>query len=153
MTAPSSKLFRNSGEPLAEDVDMLARRCLLKALYGESWLFAEPERPNAIDMLFLPLFEAPGDAGTAMEGEVDVVEDELAKARGFSISTKDFLLLEGDGGAPALFESSMLFRLGLEPVGVARSSTFNLSGNSRIVEGLDRSMSSGRNGQKSVYSQ
>jgi len=108
MTAPSSKLFRNSGVPLAEDVDMLARRCLLKALYGESWLLAEPERPNAIDMLFLPLFGAPGDEGTAMEGVVDVVEDELAKARGFSISTKDFRLREGDGGAPALFESSML---------------------------------------------
>ena len=136
--APSSKLFRNSGEPLAEDVEMLARRCLLKALYGDSWLLAEPDRPNAIDMLFLPLFVAPGDEGTAIEGEVEVVDDEeLAKARGFSISTKDFLLREGEGAAPALFESSMLALCGLKPVVVAQASTSSLQGPSSNRRRLD----------------
>lgn len=32
ITAFSSKLFRNSGEPLADEVEMLARRCLANAL-------------------------------------------------------------------------------------------------------------------------
>lgn len=61
-------------------------------------------------MLFLLLFVGPGLEGTAMDGEVAFEDEDWAKARGFSISTNDFLRCEweGDGGAPALFESPML---------------------------------------------
>jgi len=52
----------------------------------------------------------------AIEGEADVAEEALPKARGFSISTNDFLLEGGDGGAPALSESPMLAMSGLKPV-------------------------------------
>lgn len=46
-------------------------------------------------MLFLPLFDAPGADGTALDGEVDIDAEEvveLPKALGLSISTKDFRL-------------------------------------------------------------
>jgi len=126
MTALSSKVFRNSGEPLDEGVEMLARRCRVKAVYGESWVFPvpepEPARPNAIDMLFLLLFDAPGVGGMATdsEDEDEVEEEELLKSRGFSISTKDFLLEEeGEAGVPALLGSSIFARFGAEARDIA----------------------------------
>lgn len=85
-----------------------------------------------------------------MEGVVDVAE-ELAKARGFSISTNDFLLREGEGGAPALFESSIPTVMGLTPVVVAQSSTFDLSGISRVAEGLTNVYNFDLKREKSVY--
>ena len=102
ITAPSSKLFRNSGDPLAV-VDMLARLCLEKALKGESPPPADPDSPNAIDMLFL-LFGALADTGTGLGGAfraggMFVV---LLKARGFNISTKDLRRWVGEGGTPLL---------------------------------------------------
>jgi len=48
-------------------------------------------------MLFLPP-DVAGDAGTAFDGEVDRLEG-LLKARGLSISTKDFRLCRVEGGA------------------------------------------------------
>lgn len=94
----SSKLLRNVGEPLAEEVEMLARRCLAKALYGDSWLFPVPApgpaNPKAIEMLLFLCAGAagtPGAEGTALEGEVDA-ESEVLNALGLSISTKDFRL-------------------------------------------------------------
>lgn len=72
-----------------------------------------------MDILFLLLLDAPGEGGIAMEAEVDAVEEELPKARGFSISTNDFLLDGGEGGAPALSESPMLAICGLKPVSFA----------------------------------
>lgn len=55
ITALSSlKLLRNSGELAAEEVEMLARRCLAKALYGVAWPLPAPPNPRAeIDMPLL----------------------------------------------------------------------------------------------------
>jgi hypothetical protein len=76
ITAGSSpKLFRNSGEPEPFEVEILARRCLAKALYGEVLLL--PASPSAV--MDMPRFctetgiedgtevEVVGDAGTTEE--------------------------------------------------------------------------------------
>jgi len=66
-------------------------------------------------MLFLPP-ATPGDDGTAFEGEVDW--EELLKARGLSISTKDFRLCLGGEfiAGLELLESFILAGDGLKPL-------------------------------------
>ena len=113
MTALSSKLFLNSGLP-ADELDMLARRCLEKLLYGVSWLLPPPESPRAMEMLLFLCIGTPGDGATALEGEVDI-DEELPKARGFNISTKDFRL-EFGGGETVELGSDMLVVFGLKPL-------------------------------------
>ena len=100
ITAGSSpKLFRNSGEPEPFEVEMLARRCLANALYGEVLLL--PPRPSVvIDML-----RFCGGAGTEAGTEVEIgaVGTEEAVLRGLNSSAKDERRLcgpeaSGDGG-------------------------------------------------------
>jgi len=80
ITAGSSpKLFRNSGEPEPLVVEMLARRCLAKALYGEVLLLLLPRPRVVMDMPRLCAGAGTEDGTEDEVGEVAMADEDVLR--------------------------------------------------------------------------